>query len=150
MDKTEERPLGADLRRTDNLIKGFVDQTVQSRISANVTGIEGMILGFIFRHIDEENTSKMVMERMHSSRATTSQSLNGLVKKGFIEMVSSKEDKRKKIIHLTEKGTAVHLEFNEIFKDIMAQVEAGITPEEKKAFRETLAKIRDNVGGRKP
>jgi DNA-binding MarR family transcriptional regulator len=143
----EEKPIGAEIRHTDNLIKAYIDQTLENHLKENLTGIEGMTMGYIFRHQDQEITAKEVMARSRVSKATTSQTLNGLVKKGYIGMSPSKTDKRKKVITLTAKGEQVEAEFNEIFKEISARVKKGITPEEEATVRGILAKIRANVGG---
>ncbi|MCI1245236.1 MAG: MarR family transcriptional regulator [Bacilli bacterium] len=147
--RKEEKPLGAEIRVTNNLIKAYIDRTLNTRLKENLTGIEGMILGFLFRHPDLKLTSKDIMDRSRGSKATTSQSVNGLVKKGYIEMVVSSVDHRKKIIHLTEKGIAVEGEFKEIFKGITAQIKNGVSSEEEALVRRILARIRDNVSGDK-
>jgi MarR family transcriptional repressor of mepA len=141
----EEKALGADIRQTNNLIKAYIDRTLESQLEEKLTGIEGMTLGYIFRHQEEEIVAKDVMTRSKVSKATTSQTLSGLVKKGYIRMAPSKEDKRKKVITLTEKGEKVEAEFKAIFTGISAQVKKGVTPEEEKTVREVLAKIRANV-----
>jgi hypothetical protein len=69
----EEKPLGAEIRRTDNLVKAYIDQTLESHLEEELTGIEGMTLGYIFHHQDQEIVAKDVMARSKVSKATTSQ-----------------------------------------------------------------------------
>jgi DNA-binding MarR family transcriptional regulator len=145
----EEKPLGAEIRRTDHLIKAYIDQTLEEHLKEELTGIEGMTLGYIFHHQGQEIVAKDVMARSKVSKATTSQTLSGLEKKGYIRMVASPEDKRKKIITLTAKGEKVEAEFKEIFKEISARVKAGVTPEEEATVRSVLAKIRANLSEEK-
>jgi MarR family transcriptional regulator, repressor for mepA len=142
----KEKALGVDIRITSNLVKNYVDKTLQEKLKESLTGIEGMILGYIFHNQGSEITAKAVMENGRAAKATVSQSLSGLVKKGYIVMTPSKEDKRKKVIALTDKGMAVEAEFKEIFKDISAKVEKGISQEEIQNFRQVLKKMRDNIG----
>jgi DNA-binding MarR family transcriptional regulator len=143
----ENRPLGVEIRMTSNLVKNYIDQTLEKNLKEKLTGIEGMSLGYIFRHQGEEITAKEIRDRSHSSKATISQTLSGLEKKGYIEAVPSPSDKRKKIIVLTPLGQKVQKEFREIFKGITAQVKRGISPEEEENVREILKKIQANVGG---
>jgi MarR family transcriptional repressor of mepA len=145
VDEEKEKPIGAEIRCTDNLIKTFIDQTLENKLKDDLTGIEGMTLGFIFRHQNEEITAKEVMARSRTSKATTSQTLNGLVKKGYLKMESSSKDKRKKIITLTPKGVEMENEFKEIFKEISLTVKKGITEEEEKEVRAILKKIQANI-----
>jgi MarR family transcriptional regulator, repressor for mepA len=141
----EEKPLGVEIRLTGNMIKNFIDQTIQANLKENITGIEGMVLGYIFHHDDHEITSKDVMERNRASKATTSQTLNNLAKKGYLAMSPSSIDHRKKIITLTPKGIEVENEFKEIFKEISIQVRKGITLEDEANVKRILKLIRSNV-----
>jgi Transcriptional regulators len=141
----EEKPLGIEIRLTGNMIKNYIDQTIQARLKENLTGIEGMVLGYIFHHNDHEITSKEVMENSRGAKATTSQTLNNLAKKGFLEMSPSPIDNRKKVIILTPKGIEVENEFKEIFKEISAQVRKGITSEDEANVKRILKAIRANV-----
>jgi DNA-binding MarR family transcriptional regulator len=145
MEEEKEKPIGAEIRCTDNLIKTYIDQTLETKLKDDLTGIEGMTLGFIFRHQGEEITAKEVMARSRTSKATTSQTLHGLVKKGYIKMEPSLSDQRKKTITLTPKGVEMQSEFKEIFKEITATVKKGITPEEEKEIRLVLKKIQTNI-----
>lgn len=141
----EEKPLGIEIRLTGNMIKNYIDQTIQAKLKENLTGIEGMVLGYIFHHNDHEITSKEVMENSRGAKATTSQTLNNLAKKGFLEMSPSPIDHRKKVIILTPKGIEVENEFKEIFKEISAQVRKGITSEDEANVKRILKAIRANV-----
>jgi DNA-binding MarR family transcriptional regulator len=141
----EEKPLGAEIRQTNNLIKAYIDRTLESQLRERLTGIEGMTLGYIFRHQGEEIVAKDIMERSRTSKATTSQTLSGLEKKGYIQMQPSHSDKRKKVITLTDKGLQVEAEFKEIFIGISLKVKEGVTPEEEETVRNVLKKIRANV-----
>ena len=142
----EEKPLGAEIRVTSNAVKSYIDATLESKLKDRLTGIEGLTMGYLFKHEGSVVTAKDIMEKSHSSKATTSQTLHGLEEKGYIRMVPSKDDKRVKGIELTEKGEEVHKEFREIFKGVTAQVKRGITPEEEEIVRRVLKKIQANVG----
>jgi DNA-binding MarR family transcriptional regulator len=143
----EEKPLGLEIRFTSNLIKSYVDQELEKKLSYKLTGIEGMTMGYIFRHDKEEITAAAVMEKSHASKATTSQTLAGLVKKGYIKMIPSPSDKRKKIISLTKEGQEVEAEFKEAFVEIGKEVKKGLSEEDEKKIREILKKVQQNVAG---
>jgi DNA-binding MarR family transcriptional regulator len=142
----EEKPLGAEIRLTSNAVKSYIDATLESKLKDRLTGIEGLTMGYLFKHEGSVVTAKDIMEKSRSSKATTSQTLHGLEEKGYIKMVPSKDDKRVKAIELTEKGEEVHREFGEIFKDITVQVKKDITPEEEAMVRRVLKQIQANVG----
>ena len=145
MTDEKEKPLGVEIRCTGNLIKNYIDQSLQAQLKDKLTGIEGMTLGFIFHNQEKKITAKDVMARSKASKATTSQTLNGLVKKGYIRMETIPNDKRIKAITLTLKGIEMENEFKDIFKDITLTVRKGISEEDEKTIRRILKTIQTNV-----
>lgn len=131
---------------TSNAVKTYIDQVLEEKLKDRLTGIEGLTMGYLFKHEGSETTAQELMAHSHSSKATTSQTLSGLEKKGYIVMQPSQKDKRKKAIVLTEKGEEVHQEFQTIFKDVTATVKENVTPEEEATVRAVLKKIQANVG----
>ncbi|MCI2068096.1 MAG: winged helix DNA-binding protein [Bacilli bacterium] len=143
--KTEPKPLGAELRETSNAVKNYIDNYLQTHLSENLTGIEGMTVGYIFHHSDQAITAKDIMGRSKVSKATMSQTLSSLERKGFIKMEPKKDDKRVKIIVLTDKGQKANEEFRSLFSQINKQIEQGLSDEEMAKMRKTMEKIRLNL-----
>ena len=56
------------------------------------------------------------------------------------------DDKRKKMIYLTEDGKKIKESYDQKFSVMNAIVEEGITDEEKEVFRKVVLKIRCNLG----
>ncbi len=141
--KTE---IGTAIRRTDHDIKVFVDRKVSSDLPNHLTGIEGLISGYIFRH---DNISACdVAAHFHLQKGTVSQALTNLEAKKVIEMKVDSEDKRKKIIKLTEEGEKCHKEFEELYLSLIPTIEAGISEEDKEVLLRVCDQIRKNVGGK--
>ena len=135
-----------DIRRTNRAISNYIERNLSEKLHLDLTGVEGLILSFIFRNQDKPLTAKNIMERFNVSKATTSQSLNGLEKKGSITMVSSKEDRRVKTILLTAKGKEENDLFRALFAQMNNEIEKNLTDEEKTLMHSLLSKIRENVG----
>lgn len=142
----KQRPLGAEMRVTSNAIKHYIDQTLDQNLPQRLTGIEGMTMGYLFKHQGELTTSKDITNSFKGAKATVSQVLKGLVNKGFIKMACTKEDKRIKKIELTEKGREIHIQFDELFEKMNLQIEKDVSEEEKAQMRAVMKKIRDNIG----
>ncbi|MCR4561727.1 MAG: MarR family transcriptional regulator [Bacilli bacterium] len=143
---SDKKPIGVEIRTTSNMIKCYIDQILSERLDFGLTGIEGMILSYIFRLEDKGIvTARDVMKSSKASKSTTSQSLTGLEKKGFITMGPSEEDKRVKIIQLTERGREAQAECRYVFQDIRKVISQGITEEEENLLREMLEKIQKNI-----
>jgi DNA-binding MarR family transcriptional regulator len=141
----EELPIGAEMRQTSSAVKNYIDIYLRDHLKEKLTGIEGMVLGYIFHHHDQLVTSKNISFSHHAAKATVSQTLTGLKNKGYIKMEPLEDDKRNKVITLTEKGEKVHAEFDELFLSINKRIEEGLKEEDKKEMRKLMKKIRDNL-----
>lgn len=142
----ERRPIGAEIRLTSNVIKNFVDREMSKRFCLEVTGVECMTLALVFKSYPDEVVASDFMKRFGISKATVSQTLAGLTKKGFIKQRVSKTDRRVKHIGLTKKGLDVKLRFDESFKDINVAIEANLDEKEKEELYRLLDKIKGNCG----
>ncbi len=141
----EQRPLGVEIRETSNAIRNYVDAAMSTHLKVKLSGMEGMTMGCLFRHPDQEMTAGFIMKRFAVSKATMSQTLHALEKKRLIRLVPSKADRRNKIIVLTKKGKEANREFNETFSLVSRKIEESLTEEEKAQVRQILGKLRDSL-----
>lgn len=141
-----QRSLGFETRKLAHAIKLFVDASVSKEINENLSGVEGMVLGYLFHHADDAVTAQTLMDHFKVKKAACSQTLHSLENKGLIKMEPLARDKRVKRIVPTEKGEDVHAEFDRIFTKINAQIEQGLSDAEKEQYRATMTKIATNIG----
>jgi DNA-binding MarR family transcriptional regulator len=80
-------------------------------------------------------------EKIHRSQPTVTVLIDKLQKLGFVERNKSKEDSRKTLINLTEKGIEVEPIFREISEKLNTVVYGGFTDLEKKQLEHFLEKI---------
>lgn len=142
----EKRPLGAEIRLTSNAIKNYIDRYMNEHFALEITGVECMTLAYIFRHEGQPVVAADLMRRFGVSKATVSQTLSGLTKKGFVRQKVSKVDGRIKIISLTKKGKDLKIRFDKLFKKINTSIVDNFTEEEKSELYRLLEKIQSNVG----
>jgi MarR family transcriptional repressor of mepA len=142
----DKRSLGFETRKLAHAIKLYVDTEVAQQLDVDLSGVEGMTLGYIFHHPDERVTAQSLMEHFKVKKAACSQLLHSLSKKGIIKMETDPSDKRVKRIVLTKKGKDVHAEFDRIFAKINAQIEKDITPEDRATFERVIGQIAANIG----
>ncbi len=150
MEQKEQHPLGAEIRHTGNAIKNYINNVLLAKLNEKLTGVEGMTMVFIFRHQGQDLSARDVMARFDVSKATVSQILHGIEKKGLIVMKPLKDDKRVKIIVLTAKGQKINEEFTTLFTEMNSKIEKGLTEDEKIQLRSTLLKMRENIGDQCP
>jgi MarR family transcriptional repressor of mepA len=142
----DKRSLGFETRKLAHAIKLYVDTEVAQQLDVDLSGVEGMTLGYIFHHPDERVTAQSLMEHFKVKKAACSQLLHSLSKKGIIKMETDPSDKRVKRIVLTKKGKDVHAEFDRIFAKINSQIEKDITPEDRATFERVIGQIAANIG----
>lgn len=103
----------------------------------------GDILVYLLRN--GEAKLSVVADAIHRDRSTVTTLMKKLVKLGYVEMRKNPEDGRSYLVALTEKGRGIEPAMLQISEEIFAQLYAGISDEERQAFRETLSKIHDNL-----
>jgi DNA-binding MarR family transcriptional regulator len=140
----EPKPLGAKIHMTATCIDNFISDYLSKHFNSEMTAMEGMTLKFIYK-AGKPVSARDIMNFTSLSKATTSQTLSSMVKKGLIVMKEKESDKRAKTIELTSKGHATIDEFCSCFEDITRICEEGFTPEERTHLTYLLEKMRNNV-----
>lgn len=138
-------PLGREIHLTSIAIECYISRNITGSDPAKLTGIEAMTLCFLFE-LKKPGTMRDVMDHFHIAKATASQTLTNLERKEMILLKSSEDDKRKKMIYLTEEGKKIKESYDQKFDVMNAIIQEGITDEEKEAFRKVVMKIRYNLG----
>lgn len=141
----KQMPLGREIHLTSSAIECYISKNITGSDPAKLTGIEAMTLSFLFE-LKKPAMMRDVMDHFHIAKATASQTLTNLERKGMIMQKSTEDDKRKKMIYLTEDGKKIKESYDQKFSVMNAIVEEGITDEEKEVFRKVVLKIRCNLG----
>ena len=108
IDLKSARHLGGDIHCVSMAIRRALDTFISTRVSPELTGTRGMVLGFISRCTAE---GKAVYQRdIEDHFRIRPPSVTGLLKAmeqdGFIVRTSAAQDARLKSLALTEKGRA--------------------------------------------
>ncbi len=140
-----EKPIGAQIHFTSICIENYISSYFAKVSHLNLTPMDCSSLRYIYYHKDEVLYAKDLMKFTNLSKATTSQTLSSLEKKGLIRMECEKEDRRRKKIILTEAGMKAINEVEEDFVQITMKIEEGFSEQEKETLSESLKKIRMNV-----
>ncbi len=141
----KEESLAGEIHFTAWCIDSFVSSYL-GQLSSKLTAMEWMTLRIIKDYTESELYSSDLMKITELSKSTTSQTLNHLLKKGFITMESvEKEDKRKKKIQITKTGIENFSLIDKAFESINAVVEKGLDEEKKAELKDALKMIQKNV-----
>lgn len=78
-------------------------------------------------------------------KTTLTRLINTMEKKNFIARIPSVEDKRVNLIYLTTHGEKLFHEAGSLMKDLVENLNSGITNQEEKALIRIMKKIQNNI-----
>ena len=93
----------------------------------------------------EKPTIKELAEIMGSSHQNVKQILLKLEKKGFVNIVADESDKRKQRIELTDYCRDFCMKNDEVSRNVMEKMFAGIPEEQLQVTIQTIIQIEDNL-----
>lgn len=112
----------------------------------DITGIQRYMVGYLNEHLEEDIYQKDIEQEFKVSRATVSQILQTMEKRGMIAKESVAHDARLKKIMLTEKAKNM---VQKADADVLGMEEIilkGFDEGETKQLKEYLERIMQNVG----
>lgn len=94
--------------------------------------------------VNEKMTMGELSEKINRDKSTTTVLVRKLEKDGFITGDAAPNDKRSRIIYLTEKGRQFNATALELSSDLLGTFFKGFTENEKEEFFNTLLRIKKN------
>ena len=98
----KKKYMGMEIRSLDNLIKRFIDNSINKERLVQVTGSNGWIIGYLWDNRNKDTYQKDLEAEFHVTRSTASKVVNLMVEKGLIVRKSVQTDARLKKLVLTE------------------------------------------------
>ena len=141
-----ERHIGYEIRILNQVIGRLVN-SYQSKVDekAGINRMQGWIIGYLYRHSEEDVFQKDVEAEFQIARSTASGILQAMEKKGLITRESIPRDARLKRLVLTEKGMEFQMEIMDNFDRIQKVLRSDIPLEKMECFMEVLDMIRENA-----
>lgn len=140
------RHIGRELHTLDMMIGRLVN-AYQSKVDekAGINRMQGWIIGYLYRHSDEDVFQKDLEAEFQMARSTASGILQSMEKKQLIIRESIPRDARLKRLVLTPKGMEFQMEIIDNFARIQKALSADIPEKKLEEFYETADMIRENV-----
>lgn len=91
--------------------------------------------------IHEPRNMTSVARILMVTTGTLTISVNGLVKKGFVERTRSEEDRRVVLISLTEKGRKAFAQHERFHQNMIANVIADLSSQEQEVLQKALVNL---------
>jgi len=142
----QKKLIGNEVKKLSNLFKRRIDHSSVFNEYDNITGLHGMMIGFLFFHREQGDLFQRDIETEFSIRRSTATGILQLMEKNelIIREAVSYDARLKKII-LTPKAISLHEKItNEIMKTEM-ELAKGLTEEEIQNFLVTIGKMKKNI-----
>lgn len=133
------------MRMLKTLHYRFSDLVNTKLAETGLTRAQCETLLWLFCHGSEQTDTEILLQAFGVSRATMSQILTELSKKGFIEYDNLPNSKRSKGIALTDKANCLCSRFADNVRDINGAVFSGISLADYKTSNDVLNKLIDNI-----
>lgn len=139
------RYISFTLRVIHNQVKDIISKTVPKSDIAPQTQLQGGILGYLFHHRDSAVYQKDIEKEFRISRATATNTLQVMEKRGLIVRRSLDKDARLKRILMTEAAATNHARVEEHIREMNERMLQGMTPEEIAQFDSYLGRVMKNL-----
>lgn len=131
------------LGKTSKMMNMYISD-VFNRNNIQITKQQWIVLKILHDDKDAiiQNELAYITDR---NKASLTRLINVMEKNNLVTRISSKEDCRKNIIHITEKGEKLFLKTKPLILQSIKTIEDGISKEEMKFFIEIMTKIQKNL-----
>lgn len=131
------------------LLKNDADRQFETLARKNgmddLTSNHGRILGYLYSNMDKDIFQKDIEQEFNISRATVSNLVQLVEKKGYIRREAISEDARLKKLVLTEKGIDSHKKALKTINEFEQALTFNLSEEEIKEFIRLIGKIRQGL-----
>lgn len=140
MDRNIENLLGYHI----NVVSHFIQNQYNQKLSEyGLTLAQAKVLYFLSEH-GEQAQSEM-QKRLYIKGSSMNGLVDSMLKKELILKQQSKEDRRTKLISLTDKGREIDGQLWNLINGTESQLGEGFTPEEQQKMISWLKKMKQNV-----
>lgn len=142
-----KQTIGYQIRLIHNQVHKIMEaKRTENENDLALTGMQRWTIGFLKEHEKEEVYQKDIEAAFQVSRATASNMLSVMERKGLVERLPVEHDARLKRLVLTERGSAIIERASADVREVENLLVTGLTEEEIVAFNQTLKKVLANLG----
>ncbi|MED4015707.1 MarR family transcriptional regulator [Sutcliffiella cohnii] len=109
----------------------------------DITVAQARVLYILVQHGPQ--TQVELQQQLYVKASTMTGIIDSLLSKSLIEKTDSEQDKRAKIITVTDKGKELDQKIWEDMSDMEEKILAGFSKEELALFKFWLSKVKDNI-----
>ena len=139
--------LGYELKTVARMMKQCIDTTDFMKSNAQMTGMQGWVLGYFTHHDGEDIFQRDLETEFRVRRSTMTQLLNTMESGGLIERTEVSSDRRLKKIVPTPLAREYMRRSEEAINEAEAKITQGFSKEELDTFYSFLERCKYNLGG---
>ena len=141
----QPRRIGFAIKTVSNQMRRKIDMNISKHDKDSVTGMQGMVIGFIYHNSDKDIFQKDIETQFNIRRSTATGILQLMEKNGFIKRQPVSYDARLKKLILTEKAINAHKKIEVEINNMEERMAKGLTDEEIETFFKLMDKISKNI-----
>lgn len=142
MPQPEERDIGFLFKQINMQIKKGIDKNL---MEYDLTTSQSRVLFFIYFRGEEKTSMKDIEEHMKVTHPTVIGIVKRLEEKGYVVTASDPEDRRVKLVEITNKTTKMIKKLDQGKRKMDEKLLKGFTERETKELRRMLSMIEDNL-----
>jgi len=140
------RTIGYELKSLANLIGRYLRERLDKRELNGITGIQGMLIGYLYDNANEREIFQRDIEReFHIRRSTVTGILQLMEGNGLIVRESVAHDARLKQLRLTAKAVMIHEIIMEEINRVEDKLKTGLSDDEIELFFRVIEKMKRNI-----
>lgn len=140
------RIIGYELKSLANLIGRYLRERLDKRELNGITGIQGMLIGYLYDNANEREIFQRDIEReFHIRRSTVTGILQLMEGNGLIVRESVAHDARLKRLRLTAKAVMIHEIIMEEINRVEDKLKTGLSDDEIELFFRVIEKMKRNI-----
>lgn len=140
------RTIGYELKSLANLIGRYLRERLDKRELNGITGIQGMLIGYLYDNANEREIFQRDIEReFHIRRSTVTGILQLMEGNGLIVRESVAHDARLKRLRLTAKAVMIHEIIMEEINRVEDKLKTGLSDDEIELFFRVIEKMKRNI-----
>lgn len=137
--------LGFEIKTLSRMMKQYIDNSEFMKNNANMTGMQGWVLGYLDNHSEEEVFQKDVESQFRIRRSTATELLKVMEKGGLIQRVPIERDARLKKIIMTPLAKELTRKSMETIDEAESTLTKGFTEEEVELMFSFLNRCKANL-----
>ncbi len=134
-----------EIRHFANQLERFFETYAKAYDVEGLGGPQGHVILYLTRNEDEAVSIKTIEDELKISKSVASNLVKRMEKNGFIEVIPSRQDKRSKLLHLTDLGQAKAVRYEKFIDTVHVQIFKNIDMDQMRQAFQVFEQLGQNI-----